>query len=56
MDENVRKAYDKLVPVDQLVIDAMIVALSTKDIQIRGLVKAFQEQLHDVHPGHSSRE
>jgi len=56
MDENIRKAYEKLVPADQLVIDAMIVALSTKDTQIRNLVAAFQELPHDVRPGHSSRE
>ncbi len=38
MDKDVSKAYDELVPQDQLVIDAMIVTLYKKDQEIRNLV------------------
>lgn len=45
MDDEVRKAYDHLVPADQLVIDAMIVALYKKDKQIAECVRAVNEMM-----------
>ena len=45
MEDNVGKAYESLVPKDQLVIDAMIIALYQKDLEIRKLYKGVMEQL-----------
>ena len=39
MDSDVQKAYDYLVPADQLVVDAMIVTLYQKDMRIRELAE-----------------
>lgn len=39
MDKQVIRAYDKLVPADQLIIDAMIAALSVKDREVSSLTK-----------------
>lgn len=39
MDKKILTAYSKLVPKDQLVIDAMIISLYQKDKQINALVE-----------------
>lgn len=45
MDKTVAKAYDALVPADQLVVDAVIATLYTKDRQITDLVKHISKEL-----------
>jgi len=45
MDSKVHQAYKSLAPADQLVVDAMIVALYQKDKQIRDLVKHVTARL-----------
>ncbi len=45
MDVDVGKAYESLTPKDQLVIDAMIIALYQKDVENRKLYKGVMEQL-----------
>ena len=45
MDINVRKANKMLVPKDQLVIDAMIIALYEKDKQLRDVLKEVEKRL-----------
>jgi len=47
VDKEIIKAYDSLVPADQLVIDAMIVALYKKDKQIRDLVSHVHKKLDE---------
>ena len=45
MDAEVAKAYDDLVPADQLVVDAMIIVLTKKDREIQELVASILRQL-----------
>ena len=45
MNSDIQKAYESLVPADQLVIDAMIVSLYKKDKQILDLVTEVQKFL-----------
>ena len=45
MDSIVIRAYDDLVPADQLVVDAMIVTLTKKDKQIKELVADIHKWL-----------
>ena len=45
MNEEILKAYKSLVPADQLVIDAMIVALFKKDKQIRDVTSEVHKYL-----------
>lgn len=45
MDAEVLKAYDSLVPADQLVIVAVIISLSKKDKEIHNLATAVSEGL-----------
>lgn len=45
MKKEVQEAYDRLVPGDQLVVDAMIITLYQKDKQIRDCVKEVQKFL-----------
>ena len=47
MNKTVTKAYELLVPNDQLVIDAMIASLVQKDKQIRDLVAHISKQLDE---------
>ncbi len=44
MQADVLTAYNYLVPADQIVIDAMIIALYKKDKEIRKIAKASLEQ------------
>lgn len=50
MNAEAIKAYDSLVPADQLVIDAMIVTLYKKDKQIRELVSEICKDLEETKP------
>ncbi len=45
MDKNVVQIYDKLTPRDQLLVFALIVALSEKDEQIAALLQDVYKQL-----------
>ena len=45
MNKNLLDAYKKLVPADQAVIDAMIIALATKDKEISNLCTYIKENL-----------
>jgi len=45
MDSRSIAAYDKLVPTDQLIIDAMISALYGKDLALRKCVEGVHELL-----------
>lgn len=45
MDKKILEAYEYLVPVDQLVIDAMVISLFKKDKQIGELVKELTSSL-----------
>lgn len=47
MDVEVLNAYNRLVPTDQLVIDAMIAALTSKDRQIANMVKEIHRRLDE---------
>lgn len=44
MESQVLTAYEYLIPADQILIDAMIIALYKKDKELRKLVKAIQEK------------
>lgn len=35
MDANVLKAYEALAPIDQTIVDVMVMALNGKDVEIR---------------------
>lgn len=53
MNETVRKSYDQLVPSDQLIIDAMIASLLSKDRQLRSVlqeVKLILDQKDETIP------
>ncbi len=43
MDREVQKAYDLLVPGDQLVVDAMIATLVKKDREIAELIESVRK-------------
>ncbi len=43
MDERIRKAYEDLVPKDQIIIASMIIALATKDKEIGGMAKQIDK-------------
>ncbi len=45
MMDQVVKAYDMLVPKDQLVVDAMIIALYEKEVEIRKMATGINELL-----------
>lgn len=45
MEPQVQMGYDSLVPTDQYVIDAMILALVKKDKQIKDLVDQIHKML-----------
>ncbi len=45
MKAKLLRAYKDLVPNDQLIVDAMVVALSQKDKQIRDLVQHVTQEL-----------
>jgi hypothetical protein len=45
MDTRTIKAYDELVPAEQLVVDAMIHALYSKEIKLRNVVKEVEKYL-----------
>lgn len=45
MDAEVLKSYEYLTPADRLVIDAMIISLYKKDVNIRHLVKEVMDSL-----------
>ena len=45
MNDEVQKAYDYLTPADQLIIDSLITALFARDMQIRNLVKALENEI-----------
>lgn len=47
MNPEVLKAYESLVPNDQLIIDAIIASLYRKDKQIRDLVKHIQNSIDE---------
>lgn len=47
MDEKLCKAYETLVPNDQLIVDSLIVRLVEKDKQIHGLIGQLQELLDE---------
>ncbi len=45
MDGQLQKAFDTLVPKDQLIVGAMIIALTTKDQEIAELTEHVRRQL-----------
>lgn len=45
VNKDIQKAYDALVPADQLVVDAMIVALYQKDKELRNVTQEVMKLL-----------
>jgi len=47
MDSRIKEAYDQLVPIDQLVVDGVIMALFQKDKQITDMGREVMRMLED---------
>jgi len=46
MSPQIRKAYESLVPADQLIVDAVIITMAKKDREIRDLVTEVHKFLN----------